>query len=108
MDYSDYSPWYLPQGITGHKSFPSGHAAMGWMLLPIILLIDTKNRKIRILMSVLIVSWGILVALGRVVIGAHYASDVLFSSAFGVLCYFLFSRYFRFHPPSNSKKGEKY
>ena len=23
-----FTPWYLPQGLTGHDSFPSGHAAM--------------------------------------------------------------------------------
>ena len=26
--FSQFTPWYLPQGITGHDSFPSGHAAM--------------------------------------------------------------------------------
>ena len=34
--YSQFTPWYLPQGITGFDSFPSGHAAMGWMLLAVL------------------------------------------------------------------------
>lgn len=32
-NYSDFTPWYLPQGITGNQSFPSGHAAMGFMMI---------------------------------------------------------------------------
>lgn len=105
--YSDYTPWYLPQGITGHRSFPSGHAAMGWMLLPLTLFLDSRSRRVKFLISILIVSWGLFVALGRVVIGAHYASDVLFSSTFGVLSFFLSYRYFKILPLSKSQKREK-
>jgi membrane-associated phospholipid phosphatase len=81
--YSNFTPWFLPQGITGHKSFPSGHTAMGFMLLPLLILVkdrDTKDPK-RIIVTVAIIGWGIFVALSRILIGAHYASDVLFSSA---------------------------
>ena len=80
--FVDYTPWFLPQGITGNRSFPSGHTAMGWMFLPF--LIAIKERKntalIKILFSSLIFGWGIFVGLSRIVIGAHYASDVLFST----------------------------
>jgi membrane-associated phospholipid phosphatase len=90
--YVDFTPWFLPQGITGNDSFPSGHTAMGWMFLPI--LFSLKGRKInvptKILISILILSWGLFVALSRVVIGAHYASDVLFSSGFAAIISILF------------------
>ncbi len=80
--FVDFSPWFLPQGITGDQSFPSGHTAMGWMFLP--LLIAVKDRKntdvIKILFYILIFGWGLFVGLSRIVIGAHYASDVLFST----------------------------
>lgn len=85
--HANFTPWYLPQGITGHRSFPSGHAAMGWMLLPLLLLAFNRGRGVRIATGVLVVAWGVLVAASRVVVGAHYASDVLFSSAVGILCF---------------------
>ena len=86
--HSNFTPWYLPQGITGHRSFPSGHTAMGWLLLPLLLLTLDRGRKLRVATGVLVIAWGVLVAASRVVVGAHYASDVLFSSAVGILCFF--------------------
>jgi len=79
-DYSNYTPWYIPQGLTGHKSFPSGHAAMGWMLLPITILLVKSDKNLRRAIWVIVVLWGIVVSLGRIVIGAHYLTDVLISS----------------------------
>ena len=80
--FSQFTPWYLPQGITGSDSFPSGHAAMGWMLLALLILLVNKKEWVKNLVFVLIFMWGVVVALSRVVIGAHYASDVLFGSFF--------------------------
>ncbi len=42
--FSQFTPWYLPQGITGSDSFPSGHAAMGWMLLALLILLANKKQ----------------------------------------------------------------
>jgi len=42
-NYTNFTPWFLPQGITGNYSFPSGHTAMGWMLLPILVFLTDKN-----------------------------------------------------------------
>jgi len=86
---SGFTEWYLPQGITGGESFPSGHAAMAWMLLPIILLIPKKNKIVKIFTTGLIIAWGIAVPLSRVVIGAHYASDVLFGSFIMIFSFLL-------------------
>jgi membrane-associated phospholipid phosphatase len=56
---------------------------MGWMFLP--MLIAMKDRKntdpIRLLTIILVVGWGLFVGLSRIAVGAHYASDVLFSTA---------------------------
>lgn len=86
---SNFTEWYLPRGITGHESFPSGHAAMAWMLLPVILLIPKENNIVKIFATGLIVAWGIAVPLSRVVIGAHYASDVLFGSFIMIISFLL-------------------
>jgi len=77
---SEFTPWYAPQGWTGHASFPSGHAAVGWLFLPALLLWPPGSRGYRWAFAASF-AWGAFVAVSRVVIGAHYASDVLFSSA---------------------------
>ncbi len=60
---------------------------MGWMFLP--LLICVKDREIkdpyRIVVTVLVIGWGLFVGLSRIVVGAHYASDVLFSTGMAAI-----------------------
>ncbi|MFW9971829.1 MAG: phosphatase PAP2 family protein [Candidatus Odinarchaeota archaeon] len=80
--YTNYTPWFLPPGpISSGRSFPSGHTSMSFMLLPGLILV--KDRKmidpIRIITTILILGWAVFVGLSRIVLGAHYASDVLFS-----------------------------
>jgi membrane-associated phospholipid phosphatase len=96
-DYSNFTPWFLPQGITGNYSFPSGHAAMGWMFLPLLITVkDLKWNNFRKIITVILVfGWGLFVGLSRIIIGAHYASDVLFSTAFAaVLTILLYKKYY--------------
>jgi len=88
--FSQFTPWYCPQGITGFDSFPSGHAATGFMLLAIFILLEKKKLWLKNLALVVIVLWGILLASSRVVIGAHYASDVLFGSFFIIITFIYF------------------
>jgi membrane-associated phospholipid phosphatase len=90
--FSQFTPWYFPQGITGYDSFPSGHAAMGFMLLALLIPIDNKKKLLKSFLFVLILLWGVVLALSRVVVGAHFASDVLFGSAMIIFCYLLFSQ----------------
>ena len=90
--FSQFTPWYLPQGITGSDSFPSGHAAMGWMLLPLLILITDKNLWAKYLGITIIFMWAVVLASSRVVIGAHYASDVLFGSFFIITTFLIFNK----------------
>ena len=90
--FSQFTPWYLPQGITGSDSFPSGHAAMGWMLLALLILLANKKQWMKYSAMVIIFLWGVTLALSRVVIGAHYASDVLFGSFFIIITFLVFSK----------------
>ncbi|MFW9995958.1 MAG: phosphatase PAP2 family protein [Candidatus Odinarchaeota archaeon] len=91
-DYSDFTPWFVPRGITGHFSFPSGHTAMGWMLLPLFSLIRDKEWKIKVPVFFAIIAWGFTVAAGRIVIGAHYASDTLFPSGVAIISYIILKK----------------
>ena len=97
--FMNFTAWFFPPGIAaGGSSFPSGHAAMGWMFLP--LLITVKDREIkdplRILTIILVVGWGLFVGLSRIAVGAHYASDVLFSTgAATIVSIFLYTRFYK-------------
>lgn len=78
--FSAYTPWYLPQGPTGEMSFPSGHTAFGWMLLPLVFLIPQQRPDLRALSLIFVAAWGLGVAAMRVRVGAHYVSDVAAAS----------------------------
>ncbi len=88
--FSDFSPWYLPQGAAG-TSFPSGHTALAWMLLPAFLLCGRSPLRRRLALGLSVV-WGITVGLGRITAGAHYASDVLFASLLTIVPFLLLLR----------------
>ena len=85
--YSDFTPWYLAQGITGNQSFPSGHAAMGFMMIALFVFFADKPFYKRIIVKGLIVTWGLAVCTSRVVIGAHFTSDVLFGAMIMIVTY---------------------
>lgn len=91
--YSNFTPWFLPNGINGNQSFPSGHAAMAWIILPLLLLVVNKSTIIKIILLVLIFSWGLAVSLSRVEIGAHYASDALFGALIILIVFLLLIKY---------------
>lgn len=101
--YHKFTPWFLPNGITGHESFPSGHAAMAWMLLPLLILVKNKNKIIRNAVLIVIIVWGLVVPLSRVVISAHYASDVLFGACIIILTYLIINSKHQFTFISESK-----
>lgn len=96
IGYSNYSPWFIPQGITGNNSFPSGHTAMSFMFLPLLIAVETREWKnpVKILTIILVLGWAFFVALSRIVIGAHYASDVLFSAGVAAIATLLLYRRF--------------
>ncbi len=85
----DFTPWYLPQGITGSQSFPSGHTAMGVMMCFLILYLP---RHLRGPAFFPLFAWAIAVAASRVILGAHYVSDVSFSLLAGLGLLFFFNR----------------
>jgi len=92
--FSNFSPWYLPQGMPGNRSFPSGHTALAWMLLPAFLLCGRSPLLRRLCLASSVV-WGITVGLGRITIGAHYTSDVLFASLLTTVPFMILLRLLR-------------
>lgn len=88
-NYSNFTAWYIPQGVTGNDSFPGGHSAMGFMMIALFVFFVDKAFYKRIILKGLIISWALAVCVSRVVIGAHYTSDVLFG-AFAMIISYLF------------------
>ena len=82
-----FTPWYLPQGVTGEHSFPSAHTANAasscllWYLIP---KVSAKWKKVIFLLIPILWTGG--VAVSRIIVGAHFASDVLFGAvlSFGI------------------------
>ena len=76
-------------GVTdAFKSFPSGHTCAAGMTYALIMLPDvlgTKNKWLRALCWVFPVVFTGLVAVSRIVVGAHFFSDVLFGGTIAFL-----------------------
>lgn len=76
--YDAFTAWYHPNGINGNMSFPSGHTAGAgtcylMMLLP---LVSDEYRKRKNLCFIIPFIYTSTVAFTRLVMGAHYLSDV--------------------------------
>ncbi len=93
-DLSLFTPWYLPQGYNGHFSFMSGHAAVFMCVLPAALFFDQRSKAFYTTVGLGLV-WGITGSLSRVVVGAHFASDVLFGACVTILWFILLTRWFK-------------
>jgi membrane-associated PAP2 superfamily phosphatase len=80
-----YRPWWQPGGPGAGESFPSGHAAMGYVLLAGAVLVS-HGRRVWLGRLALggALAYGTLVGIARVVQGGHFASDVVWS---GLLMY---------------------
>lgn len=83
-DLSLFTPWYLPQGFTGYFSFPSGHTANATVIFSSVYylkFLPERLKKYKPFIITLIAAWIAAVAFSRVLVGAHYLSDVLFGAA---------------------------
>lgn len=61
-----------------HQSFPSGHTALAMSLFSLVFLAP-HSSKLRKIMSSVILAFVLLMGLSRMVLGDHFASDVVFS-----------------------------
>lgn len=97
-----FSPWYIPQDLGG-RSFPSGHTGLGWMLLGLFLLISKDCPYFRILVLKTCIIWGLLIVpFSRIILGAHYASDVWAASIFTVMPFIILLKIFEPNTTTNT------
>lgn len=79
----DYRPFWKPNFEAERepqKSFPSGHVAMGFFYLSLIVVgRHYKNRMLIYSGALLTLFWGVGLMIARVAQGGHFVSDVLIS-----------------------------
>ena len=93
-DISQFSVWYLPQGINGNRSFPSGHTANATVLFVITMFTPlVKKRLSKVLLYVIPIIWIIIMATCRIIIGAHFASDVLYGGTISIILFYIVKHY---------------
>jgi membrane-associated phospholipid phosphatase len=92
--YSDFCAWYKPRNSAlGGDSFPSGHTSKAAGACLYVLLCDAfdKLRGKQTCFIVVGLLWTVVIGVGRIVLGAHFASDVT-AGAFFMLLAFLVAR----------------
>lgn len=71
------------KGIAGSgKSFPSGHASMGFYMFSPYFVLRRSSRPGSIGFLVLGLGYGALMGLARMIQGGHFASDVVWAGGF--------------------------
>ncbi|WP_051623435.1 phosphatase PAP2 family protein [Clostridium hydrogeniformans] len=92
--FQGFSMWFVPQSLaSGNEfmSFPSGHSAnsaiMIWITLIPTFVSKLKNKKNYFLAFAVL--WIVMVTTSRVIIGAHFASDVTIGATITLLTFTL-------------------
>jgi membrane-associated phospholipid phosphatase len=86
--YDAFTSWLHPNGINGNKSFPSGHTASAGMcyLLLILPYINEKCRQRKSLLFILAFAYTLNVGFTRLIMGAHYLSDITVGNLVSFTC----------------------
>lgn len=86
--YADFTPWYILNGFNGNHSFPSGHTAGAGVSYQMMLLpyVSEKCRKHKTALFVTAFVFTSVVAFTRLVMGAHYLSDVTVGGTISFSC----------------------
>ena len=78
--YDGYWPWYRLNGkpaSDAFKSFPSGHTASAWLLLPQTFIFNALGKeKAGKTARICLLFWALTVMTSRIMAGAHFLSDV--------------------------------
>lgn len=95
--YKEFSLWFMPQSFTTNNeymSFPSGHSAnsavIWWItLLPtFVAQLRGKEKHLKLVAG----AWIVMVMISRIIMGAHFASDVTVGASISIICFYLISR----------------
>ncbi len=103
--FKEYTPWYKINGSRevsqellalgaaddGYKSFPSGHTAAAGVTIAVLSLIDYFDLKkgAKFALYFLTVGYTVTVGVSRIVMGAHYLSDVTVGAFLAVFSFWV-------------------
>lgn len=85
-NFTGFTPWYIPNGYNGNTSFPSGHTASACNIFIFVVLFKGKRRYIANGVALLFV---VMTMFSRIVVNAHFLSDVLIGGLVSYLCYYI-------------------
>lgn len=68
------------------KSFPSGHASVGFYFYVLYFLLKRRKPKLAVSAYIGATCFGLLIGLARIAQGGHFASDVIWAGALVYLC----------------------
>lgn len=92
---SQYTPWYLPQGLTGNRSFPSGHTTAFTAILCFLNWHDHSFMRASWLRRTLIWALVMLMPLTRMSCKAHYLSDTAMGFLIAYTAYLIVTNIYR-------------
>jgi membrane-associated PAP2 superfamily phosphatase len=101
-DYAFVGVWgFGPRGAS--KSFPSGHASMGFFLMGPAFLLYRRQRRWALLFLVLGLLGGAVLGLARIAQGQHFLSDVIWSGGMVYLAGVILSYLLRLSSDAKSR-----
>lgn len=95
-NYSYEAPLTYDSSSPG-KSFPCGHATMGFYFFALGFILRKKFPRLALLITILAAFWGGIIGWVRVGQGGHFSSDVLWAGVIVYLSSFLLYRAFKLH-----------
>lgn len=95
-DFSGFTPWYIPNGYNGNTSFPSGHTASACNIFIFVVLFKGKRRYLANALALIFV---VLTMFSRIVVNAHFLSDVVVGGTVSYLCYYVIKLLFERKKP---------
>ncbi len=97
-----FTAWFIPQfnrfsAYEDPKSFPSGHTGNSAVIFVITLLplLFDKLKDKKVLFTVIAFAWTFMVAISRIIMGAHFASDVTMGGTITFVCFILLCKAFK-------------
>ena len=98
--YVDFHNWWepfkeyksIPLSSEEFKSFPSGHAGasmVGLITLSYLPLFNKKWMKYQVVLFYVAFAWALVVMFSRLLVGAHFLSDVSVGALLTVVCFYI-------------------
>ncbi len=86
----EFTEWYIINGNgakNDNRSFPSRHTTSICSFFPLLFLLNNKkiDKKVKILLTTFVIGISLFVSISRVLLGAHFPSDVLFSTGIAAM-----------------------